>query len=524
MKYVLGLFFTVLFFQSFGQVKHTKQEDEKILAACNSYLSENRRWFAESSYPDSNFRNVCGDSLFLLLEMSREEVFLMEYNVSTRKDSTYELLNNDTILACKVRVSEHAYFLNVEQFKENWKVVSYNNQVITPLYVEMAQSRLDSVRLVAAELTCIKETTTNFITFWNELNYADSSDNLRQVTTDLMYRHLFLSRQLDRLEGWGKKRDLELKEITDVEIVSSDSATCRVIISGHGGTRFNLKKIDGNWIISGENAGTKTIEDVQKLEKRIADFKKGLEIQNSISKFNSAMELYFKKNDYTLLTLLASEAVIDYLHYFKQKCQDVNPLFIQVGGCRIAQYDVKNIEIEGEKATYSWNNFCVDFELVNETWKVVGFNRESGDQLSPLKLEHEFFDFAQFFRIFYATYLFNDSSDEVVESVEFIGDYDEDNSKIYSSLETVDHPALYPGGIDSLMTLINEKEQPTTFCYVSFVIEIDGSIREIEILTPKLSEENQQNIKTRIQKMENWEPAKKYREAVRSRIIIGFYI
>lgn len=100
----------------------------------------------------------------------------MDYNLSTRKDSTYELLNNDTIFACKVRVSEHAYFLNVERFEENLKVVSYNNQVITPLDVEMAQSRLDSMRLIATERTRIKETTTNFITFWNELNYADSSD------------------------------------------------------------------------------------------------------------------------------------------------------------------------------------------------------------------------------------------------------------------------------------------------------------------------------------------------------------
>ena len=110
MKYTLSLFFTVLFFQSFGQVKLKKQEEEKVLAACNSYLLENRLWFAESSYPDSSFRKVCGDSLFLILEISREEVFLMEYNLSTRKDSTYELLNNDTIFACKVRVSEHAYF------------------------------------------------------------------------------------------------------------------------------------------------------------------------------------------------------------------------------------------------------------------------------------------------------------------------------------------------------------------------------------------------------------------------------
>ena len=156
--------------------------------------------------------------------------------------------------------------MNVEQFEENWKVVSYNNQIITPNDLEMAQSRLDSMRQIATELTRIKETTTNFVTFWNELNYADSSENLRQVTTDLMYRHLVLSRQLDRLEGWGKKRDLELKEITDVEMIDTDSATCRVIIAGHGGTRFNLIKINGNWMISGENGGTKTLDDVQKLE------------------------------------------------------------------------------------------------------------------------------------------------------------------------------------------------------------------------------------------------------------------
>ena len=524
MKYTLSLFFTVLFFQSFGQVKLKKQEEEKVLAACNSYLLENRLWFAESSYPDSSFRKVCGDSLFLILEISREEVFLMEYNLSTRKDSTYELLNNDTIFACKVRVSEHAYFLNVEQFEENWKVVSYNNQIITPNDLEMAQSRLDSMRQIATELTRIKETTTNFVTFWNELNYADSSENLRQVTTDLMYRHLVLSRQLDRLEGWGKKRDLELKEITDVEMIDTDSATCRVIIAGHGGTRFNLIKINGNWMISGENGGTKTLDDVQKLEERIADYKKGLEIQNSISEFNSAMELYFKKNDSTLLTPLASEAVMEYLHYFKQKCQDVNPLFIQVGGCRIAQYDVKKIKIEEEKATYCWNNFCVNFELINEKWKITGFNGGSEEQLIGRKVEVEFFDFTQFFRIFYATYLFNDSSDEVVESIEFIGDYDEENSKIYSPLETVDHPALYQGGINSLMTLINEKDQSTTFCHVSFVIEADGSITTVEILTPNLSEAERKSILTRIEKMENWQPAMKYKSAVRSRMIIGFYI
>ncbi len=524
MKYTLSLFFTVLFFQSFGQVKLKKQEEEKVLAACNSYLLENRHWFAESSYPDSSFRKVCGDSLFLILEISREEVFLMEYNLSTRKDSTYELLNNDTIFACKVRVSEHAYFLNVERFEENWKVVSYNNQIITPVDIEMARSHLDSMRLIATELTRVKETTTNFVTFWNELNYADSSENLRRVTTELMYRHLILSRQLDRLEGWGNKRDLELKEITDLEIVNSDSATCRVVILRNGGTRFNLKKINGNWMISGENGGTTTIEDVHKLEERIADYKKGLEIQNSISEFNSALELYFKKNDSTLLTTLASEAVMEYLHYFKQKCQAINPQFIQVGGCRIAQYDVKKIEIEQEKATYCWNNFCVNFEFINEKWKITGFNGGAEEQLIGRKVEVEFFDFAQFFRIFYATYLFEESGDNFVEAIEFVAYDNEEDTKIYALLETVDSPALYPGGIDVLINLISTPDQSTKFCHVSFVIEVDGSITNVEVLTPNLSEAERKSILSRIEKMENWQPAMKYKSKVRSRMIIGFYI
>lgn len=524
MKYTLSLFFTVLFFQSFGQVKLKKQEEEKILAACNTYLVEDRLWFAESSYPDSSFRKVCGDSLFLLLEMSREEIFLMEYNLISRNDTTYELINNDTILACKVNVNEHAYFLNVKQFDENWKVVSYNNQVITPADIEMTRSHLDSIRQVALERTLIRETTTDFIAFWNELNYADSSENLRGVTTELMYRHLILSRQLDRLEGWGNKRDLELKEITDLEIVSSDSATCRVVILRNGGTRFNLKKIDGNWIISGENGGTKTLEDVQKLEQRIADYKKGLEIQNSISEFNSALELYFKKNDSTLLTTLASETVMEYLHYFKQKCQAINPQFIQVGGCRIAQYDVKKIEIEQEKATYCWNNFCVNFGFINEKWKVTGFNGGSEEQPIGRKVEVEFFDFAQFFRIFYATYIFEESGDDVVESIEFVAYDEEEDTKIYALLETVDSPALYPDGIDSLMNLLRAPDQSTKFCHVSFVIELDGSITTVEILTPNLNEAERKSILTRIEKMDNWEPAKKYKSAVRSRMIIGFYI
>ena len=74
------------------------------------------------------------------------------------------------------------------------------------------------------------------------------------------------------------------------------------------------------------------------------------------------------------------------------------------------------------------------------------------------------------------------------------------------------------------MTLINEKDQSTTFCHVSFVIEADGSITTVEILKPNLSEAERKSILTRIEKMENWQPAMKYKSAVRSRMIIGFYI
>jgi|GEM_PF-3209351 len=523
MKYALFLLFLVLTSHLFGQVKLKKQEEEKILATCNSYLLEDRLWFADLSYPDSTLRKVCDDTLFLLIEIAREEVFLMEYNLISRNDTTYELVNNDSVLACKVRLEERAYFLNIERYEENWKVVSHNNQEITQATLESARNHLDSIREVAMERTRIKETTTEFIGFWNELNYADSSENLKRITTEYMYRHLILSRQLDQLEGWGKKRDLELKEITDIEIVSSDSATCRAVIVRNGGTRFNLKKLNGNWVIVGENGGTKTIEDVKKLEDRIANYKTGLEIQNSITEFNTALELYFQKNDSLLLTPLASEAVMDYLHYFKLKYQGINPEFIQVGGCRIGQYDVNKIKVEQEKAIYCSNNFCVNFELEHEKWKIVSFNGLINEPNTGKQVELEFFDFAQFFRIFYAYYIFNESDDNVVEAIEFIPSDEDYDRKIYSMLETVDSPALYPSGMDSLINLLSGTDQSGTFYYVSFVIEIDGSMAAIEFLTPDLSEKRRKEILDRLNKMETWEPAKKYKTIVRSRMIIGCY-
>jgi len=58
----------------------------------------------------------------------------------------------------------------------------------------------------------------------------------------------------------------------------------------------------------------------------------------------------------------------------------------------------------------------------------------------------------------------------------------------------------------------------------NFVIEVDGSITTVEILTPNLSEAEQKIILNRIEKMENWQPATKYSKRIRRRMIIGFYI
>lgn len=535
MKWIICLLFCVSSIQINAQIPLSKQEELKIIETCNSYLKEYALFTTDKSLSDSALKTVCADTLLQLIKWEKEEIEIHDYQISFSENTVYELINRRNLFACEVVSEDNStYTLNLQLYEDKWKVAGYDDKPITTEIFESCRQRIDSIRGVGLELEIIKETASYFITYLNELNHADSSEKLKNYTSVLFYQTLALSAERRRIIGARPKEDLILKTIEQPRLISADSATCRLSVVPGGGSTFVLKKINGNWKVVGEGYRTPTPQEIQSQENEIAETQLLMNVLKAMNDFKTSLELSLQKNDPALLQNIASPVIINYFNYFKMKCSDVNPEFIFFRMFDLDHFDLHDFSLQNEtEASYCKQPLCINFQLIDGKWVVVGINNEFGEALMPLKMEREFYDIKSLFQIYWprntpSLLTFTETHEQSETGIDFVIFSIDDSipepidTTIYSVLQWGLQRASYASGNEYLISHLNPSLNPNNskFCYVSFVVEMDGAISNIKILNDHLSELERNAVHTKIKSMGQWHPGTKYEEKIRNSIIV----
>lgn len=98
----------------------------------------------------------------------------------------------------------------------------------------------------------------------------------------------------------------------------------------------------------------------------------------------------------------------------------------------------------------------------------------------------------------------------------------------HEASDTVDVPAAFPGGTEAMQEFIGRNVQYPEISrelgdqgkiYVTFVVEIDGRLSDIEILKGATEELNREALRV-VSLMPDWTPGEKDEEIVRSRCVV----
>lgn len=146
------------------------------------------------------------------------------------------------------------------------------------------------------------------------LRFGDST-KLKKITVDSLYTLLMLNHKylglLKDVPTFRADLNIEPKEIE----IYGNKASC--LMNGSEYYKIHLRKENGKWVVEGENEQFNFRKSIAEVKKRTADynaFLKDKPARDSVLKvlgsFFSGIELYFTKQDLSVLTPISSESTL----------------------------------------------------------------------------------------------------------------------------------------------------------------------------------------------------------------------
>lgn len=531
MKSLLATLYIVLSVQVFAQIQLSLQNMADIESVCESFLQESHSFVGDIEYSDSTLKTVCTESLLALLTLNQQEVYLLDAQLREGLHDIIGIANVDTMLACAVSRNFRTFFLTVEPSENTWKVSTFDNEHVTPETLEKRQLNIDSLKIIHKEKDMLKKMAIELVDYMNELNYSDSSANLKRITNENVYKYFVLTSNIWETRHSKSKDDCKFYEIRSSEFFAPDSAVVYLSVKHGDDYIINCKKIDGKWMVNGLGS-TVTNEEISELEQNLESLVEAKKIHKVLEEFNISLELFLTNNDGTLSEAITSPEINSFFTLVKQKFYGWDSKFINVRGFSTL-WLLSNIEIKGEKATAKQNNLIMNFGLFDGQWKIIGFNDLIGNDLTIRNLELMCDEIWRAFGIYYFESLGSDYGGGYDQTVEidfsYLEDVDlkEENLTIYSSFQWRLNKPSYILGTENLVEFFDFLDDPITenkICFVRFIIEKNGEISEIEVITPGVDPAVTNKILNHLKGMEKWIPAELNDEVVRCQLVVGFNI
>ena len=246
---------------------------------------------------------------------------------------------------------------------------------------------------------------------------------------------------------------------------------------------------------------------------------------------DSALRELLIANNEQLLKSICSPSCFTWFKKFKTLCGNYNPDMLRIDGLLVNRFIAK-IKFSSDTASIEGLYSTFNFIETNNQWKLCGINNKYENSLDLILLTDEFEKIKNAFNFNYGYHNIKSKNEEDTDdSIITVYSFSErkEDTAIRNAITDLNPNASFKGGAKALYSYIEtsiDKEKKGLkkgeIC-ISFIVEKDGSISGIKVLDGLNDITNQEAIRL-VKEMPLWNPAKKYREIVRSNyyLIIPF--
>lgn len=497
----------------------SKSDKAKANTFCYNYLGHKYQFLKNEN--DRNMVNIVSDSIYSLFKLQRTYFNLMDYRMASQQTyiSVYDVKKLDHRLQCEMYHSDtFLYSIELVRNDTSFRIVSFNNDPNIVQYFTFYTHQIDSLNRIQQIKKDVELSTKSFIDGLNDLYLKGEPSLLKKYTTPTNYSVLLLRNEKDSLRGFNRKKPYVIREMDDTQILNDSVATCH-ISTNSGNSTMDLRKIANRWVVIGENGHQSDSTDVQEAYDQLVEHQAFQNINQDLDTFNKIATHFFKHGDVEAFSRQTSDQVAGLLDLLRYQVGIDKCPRVKIYGFWLSTYG-DNVVFNDDYTEVVFEHKEVEITLQKkDIWRVVGMDADKAEHSTHFVHQH----FRKYVNALHLSVLSNMDDEMYVDAVMEVGEVDTSIIGQLSHYRLAPQPSV---GYDSLFALIHQLTRPfakehnqTEKVYVEFVIELDGSISHVKVVSTSNPSFNQSAI-TVLKQLPSWVPGKIYSGVVRSTYLL----
>lgn len=480
---------------------------------CESYLTEEKQIIADTAYvPDQ-----------------QGEIFTPEMADYLRKRFLYRhILEQPTMLhpkreaivvweaermGCRLTFPGSAdAFADIIQTNKGFRIAGINGEIIGESQLRSTDSLLVLARSIVVEKKDLHAFVETFVraadAYWQE----GKMDSLKPLCSPEYLSILKLGQEADSLAQY-KRIPWKLRS-QYIDWLGGDTAVAVLDIRYHGRAIFYLEKKEGKWLVFGEQGLIGNEKNITSKRQELELLRAKASLRNTIEfTLNPALAAFFQRNNEDSLQALSSQAFMQSMEKIKWKFGKINSNFLEVDGMSFPVNLDDKVLLRNDSAWVYRLDDTVYFSQKEGKWQVLGFNQFMDKPATEAYVEANFQSLLFFWGIDYSS--LNDKTADL-----YLPEPGEPDTMTYHYMTDFmlneAQPQL-PGGLWNYMeTQMNPKQRQKAaeYAYLSFIVEKDGSLADIQILKSPNKRKGKKAMKM-LEQMPKWVPAEVDNRAVK---------
>lgn len=268
-----------------------------------------------------------------------------------------------------------------------------------------------------------------------------------------------------------------------------------------------LARAEEKWQVFGEKGLVGNEKNVRLKRQELELLREKVALRTTIeNELNPALAAYFQRGNEDSLRQLCSASFFQSMEKIKLKFGKINPNFLEVEGMSFPINLDNKVRLRNDSAWVYRYEDTIYFFRKNGKWQCLGFNQFVSSPVPESYIEANYESLILFWGIKYSA--LNDDSAEL-----YLPEPGEQDTMTYHYMtDFMLSQALpqVPGGIwtymESQMELKKQQQKSSQFVYLSFLVEPDGSLSDIQVLN-SAKKRWAKKAKEMLAEMPAWRPA-----------------
>lgn len=481
---LISLLFVLTLVQSvFGQ-QILKSDKEEVFELCDGFSRSKYDFLTDTD--SKNFKSYVSDTLFIYYGALKKYFQLLEYKLQYTPVVVKKVSMIENQYQCTMVVNDSIeYSLDVKGHKNNFVVVGFDGQRFKTDNIKTLTHLIDSVTFIQKQKDTVENTVSAFFKGINYLNSTGSSSKLKSSCTPKSLKYHEYRYSIDSIRNNRHPKKFVISELDRTEITSDSTANCHVN-SNSGSSTMNLVRHKGKWVVVGENDGHRFNESFERLQKEKMQLELYDEINEGLDTFFNHVLHYMRFGDMHTLESQTSAQVAHIIYLINLQLGDYDRERVALHGFQISkQWD--RIETTNDFTEVTFTKRGHDIKLVKrDIWVVVG--------IDPLTFQNRASWISKNtpgYTRFIGMYFDQFDTDEDIEVEMTIQEPRIDTSVLSANYRyktppesSVGHERLFEL-LENSISNRSAKQLPEEHgkVYLEFVIELDGSVSNIVVLS-----------------------------------------